>query len=93
MAVASVHVMQLPKALYDQLTRHMQSYINVGSDSDATIAEVAQAIAQTVVYYGSVEFDTAKPSGVPQKWIDRSRLNALAWQAKVDLEQGLALAY
>jgi GDP-L-fucose synthase len=93
MAAASVHVMQLPKVAYDQHTSPMQSHINVGSGSDVTIAEVAQAIAQTVGYAGQIEFDTSKPDGAPRKWMDSSRLNALGWQAKVDLQHGLAAAY
>ena len=93
MAAASVHVMQLPKATYDQHTTPMQSHINVGSGSDVTIVEVAQTIAQTVGYSGEIEFDTSKPDGAPRKWMDSSRLNALGWQAKVDLHQGLAVAY
>ena len=93
MAAASVHVMQLPKATYDQHTTPMQSHINVGSGSDVTIAEVAQTIAQTVGYTGQIEFDTSKPDGAPRKWMDSSRLNALGWQAKVDLHHGLAAAY
>jgi len=93
MAAASVHVMQLPKATYDQHTTPMQSHINVGSGSDVTIAEVAKTIAQTVSYAGHIEFDTSKPDGAPRKWMDSSRLNALGWQAKVDLQHGLAAAY
>ena len=93
MAAASVHVMQLPKSIYDQHTSPMQSHINVGSGSDVTIAEVAQTIAYTVGYQGQVEFDTSKPDGSPRKWMDSSRLNALGWQAKVDLKHGLAAAY
>jgi len=93
MAAASVHVMQLPKTTYDQHTTPMQSHINVGSGSDVTIAEVAQAIAQTVGYKGQIEFDTSKPDGAPRKWMDSSRLNALGWQAKVDLNRGLDAAY
>ncbi len=93
MAAASVHVMQLPKATYDQHTTPMQSHINVGSGSDVTIAEVAQTIAQTVGYTGQIEFDASKPDGAPRKWMDSSRLNALGWQAQVDLQHGLAAAY
>jgi len=93
MAAASVHVMQLPKAVYDQHTSPMQSHINVGSGSDVTIAEVAKAIAQTVGFTGPIEFDTSKPDGAPRKWMDSSRLNALGWQAKVGFHQGLAVAY
>jgi GDP-L-fucose synthase len=93
MAAASVHVMQLPKATYDQHTTPMQSHINVGSGSDVTIAEVAQTVAQTVGYAGQIEFDVSKPDGAPRKWMDSSRLNALGWQAQVNLHNGLAAAY
>ncbi|CAN1563493.1 WcaG Nucleoside-diphosphate-sugar epimerases [Burkholderiaceae bacterium] len=93
MAAASVHVMNLPKAVYDQQTSPMQSHINVGSGADVTIAEVAQAIAQTVGYTGQIEFDTSKPDGAPRKWMDSSRLNALGWQAKVGLHEGLTVSY
>ena len=93
MAAASVYVMQLPKATYDQHITPMQSHINVGSGSDVTIAEVAQTVAQTVGYAGQIEFDVSKPDGAPRKWMDSSRLNALGWQAQVNLHNGLAAAY
>ena len=41
MAAACVHVMNLPKAHYEQHTQPMLSHINVGSGSDMTIAELA----------------------------------------------------
>jgi GDP-L-fucose synthase len=93
MASASVHVMQLPKAKYEQYTQPMQSHINVGSGSDVTIADLALAIAQAVGYTGQIEFDATKPDGAPRKWMDSSRLNALGWQAKVSLIEGLSVAY
>lgn len=93
MAAASVHVMQLPKPIYDEHTTSMQSHINVGSGSDVTIAELAQAIALTVGYTGRIEFDTTKPDGAPRKWMDSTRLNNLGWQAQVNLHDGLAHAY
>ena len=93
MAAACVHVMQLPKIIYEQQTTPMQSHINVGFGSDVTIAEVAQTIAQTVGYTGQIEFDTAKPDGTPRKWMDSTRLNNLGWQAEINLLEGLAWAY
>ena len=93
MASASLHLMQLPKAEYEQHTQPMQSHINVGSGSDVTIAELAQAVSQTVGYTVQIEFDATKPDGAPRKWMDSSRLCALGWQAKVNLMAGLALAY
>jgi GDP-L-fucose synthase len=93
LAAACVHVMHLPKALYDAHTTPMQSHINVGSGSDVTIAEVATSIAHTVGYKGDIEFDTSKPDGAPRKWMDSSVLNTLGWQPKVDLRQGLSSTY
>ena len=93
MAEASLHVMQLPKALYDQHTQPMHSHINVGSGSDVTIANLARHIANTVGYSGQIEFDASKPDGAPRKWMDSSRLNALGWAPQIDLQQGLANAY
>ncbi len=93
MAAASVHVMTLPKATYDQHTSPMQSHINVGYGSDITIAELARTVGQVVGYQGDIDFDTTKPDGTPRKLMDSSRLNALGWQAQMSLQDGLALAY
>jgi GDP-L-fucose synthase len=93
MAAASVHVMNLPKATYEQHTSPMQSHINVGYGSDITIAELAQTVGRVVGYQGDIDFDVSKPDGTPRKLMDSSRLNALGWQAKVSLQEGLALAY
>ncbi len=93
MAAASVHVMQLPKATYEQHTSPMQSHINVGFGSDITIKELAQAVGQTVGYTGRIDFDATKPDGSPRKLMNSQRLNALGWQAQVPLAQGLAAAY
>jgi GDP-L-fucose synthase len=93
MAAASVHVMSLPKHIYEQHTQPMLSHINVGYGTDVSIAEAAQTVAQVVGYRGAVTFDTSKPDGTLRKLLDSSRLNSLGWQAQVPLLQGLANAY
>jgi GDP-L-fucose synthase len=93
MAAASVFVMNLPKATLDAHTQTMQSHINVGFGDDITIKELALAVGKTVGYQGVIDFDTSKPDGSPRKLMDSNRLNALGWQAKVDLDAGLATAY
>ena len=93
MAAASVFVMQLDKTTYDSQILPMQSHLNVGYGSDITIAELAAAIAKATGYLGKIGFDISKPDGSPQKWMDSGRLNRLGWQAKVDLDEGLSLAY
>ena len=93
MAAASMHVMQLPKSIYDQHTEPMQSHINVGCGEDMTIATLATKVSQAVEYTGQIQFDASKPDGAPRKLMDSRRLNALDWQAKVPLPQGLVQAY
>lgn len=93
MASASVHVMNLSQYVYAQHTSPMLSHINVGYGSDVSIAQAARTIAQVVGYEGSITFDASKPDGTPRKLMDSERIHSLGWQAKVDLEQGLVLAY
>jgi GDP-L-fucose synthase len=93
MAAASVHVMNLPKPVYDTHTSPMLSHINVGCGDDITIAELARLVAHAVGYAGELVQDTTKPDGAPRKLMDSTRLNTLGWHARVDLEQGLAAAY
>jgi GDP-L-fucose synthase len=93
MAAASVFVMQLEKATYDSQTGPMQNHINVGFGSDITIKELAHAVARATGYQGNISFDFTKPDGAPRKWMDSGRLNQLGYSAKVNLEDGLRLAY
>jgi GDP-L-fucose synthase len=93
MAAASVHVMNLPKAIYSQHTQPMLSHINVGCGVDVTILQLAEAVARTVGYTGLIHTDPAKPDGAPRKLMDSSCLNALGWHAKVGLDMGLKAAY
>ena len=89
----SVHVMNLDQTIFAAHTQPMQSHINVGYGQDITIAEVAQAVSQAVGYEGRIALDPSKPDGAPRKLMDSSRLNALGWQAKTRLEEGLKRAY
>ena len=93
MAAASVHVMNLDKATYDANTQPMLSHINVGTGEDITIRQLAETMGKVIGYQGRIEFDPTKPDGSPRKLMDVSRLRDLGWQAKVGLEDGLAVAY
>lgn len=93
MAAASVHVMNLPKASYDQYTDPRLSHINVGYGADITIKELAETVAGIVGYTGQIAFDPSKPDGTPRKLMDSTRLNDLGWQARVNLTEGLTVTY
>lgn len=93
MAAASIHVMELDKAIYDANTEPMLSHINVGTGVDCTIQELVETVAKVVGYEGGIEFDTTKPDGAPRKLMNVCRLKSLGWEYSYSLENGLAMAY
>lgn len=93
MAAACVHVMNLPKANFDQYSKSMLSHINVGCGHDVTIRELAETIARVIGYEGDIAFDPTKPDGTPRKLMDSTRLNTLGWRAQMGLEAGLEKTY
>ena len=68
-------------------------FLNAGYGSDVTIAELAQTVAEVIGFKGGLRFNTDKPDGTPRKLMDSSKLMALGYQPKIDLKQGIALAY
>jgi GDP-L-fucose synthase len=93
MAAACVYVMNLDKAIYDQHTQPMCSHINVGSGTDISIKELANAIAEVIGYKGMIEFDATKPDGVRRKLMDSNRLKSLGWKPTKPLQDGLYTTY
>jgi len=94
MAAACIYVMNLPYAEFvAAVPNPMCSHINLGTESDVTIAELATTMAKVVGFEGNIEFDTSKPDGSPRKLMDVSRLRSLGWEYSVGLEQGLGMTY
>jgi GDP-L-fucose synthase len=72
---------------------HGREPVNVGSEEEVTIAELARLIGREVGFRGEIRFDTSKPDGVGRKKTDTSKLANLGWVAKTALESGIALTY
>lgn len=73
---------------YDEL-----QFINIGVGEDISIKELAETIQEVVGYKGKLEFDSSKPDGTPRKLMDVSKLHSLGWKHKINLKEGIALAY
>jgi GDP-L-fucose synthase len=85
-----LHVDDLADALIMLMTDYnSEEPINVGSDQEVTIAELAQMIAGIVGYRGKIQFDSSKPDGPPRKIVDSDRINRRGWYAKIRLYDGL----
>ncbi|MFT3680261.1 MAG: GDP-L-fucose synthase [Ferruginibacter sp.] len=67
--------------------------INIGSGEDLSIADLAMLIKKIVGFDGKIVFDSSKPDGTPRKLMDVSKLHNLGWKHKVELEEGIQLAY
>ncbi len=70
-----------------------EGFINVGCGSELSIRELAETVAKVVGFKGAIEWDTTKPDGTPRKLMDSSKLFAMGWKPKVDLETGIRLSY
>jgi GDP-L-fucose synthase len=73
---------------YDE--RHL---INIGTGHDLSIKDLALLIKDVLKYDGELVFDTAKPDGTPRKLMDVSKLHSLGWKHRIELPEGIALAY
>lgn len=95
LADASLFLMNLPDEPYDGLLTYPDApaLINVGSGQEISIAGLARLVQQVVGYQGEIVFDTAKPDGTPRKLADSSRLHALGWKHRIELEDGVRDAY
>ena len=68
-------------------------FINVGTGIDITIKKLAETVKESVGFKGNLNWDTSKPDGTPRKLMDVSRLHAQGWKHKIELKEGIALAY
>jgi GDP-L-fucose synthase len=64
-------------------------FVNVGTGEDLTIKELALLIGDITGFKGSLEFNTTKPDGTPQKVMDVSKLTHMGWKYAISLREGL----
>ena len=85
-------------AFYDSKKINMvfhksNSFMNVGSGEEISIAKLALKIAKTVQYNGKISFDSNIPDGTPRKILDSSLINSIGWKPKISLDKGLRQTY
>ena len=77
------------------LVRGLERYdgdepVNLGSDQEVTIRELADRISGIVGFEGRIVWDDMKPDGQPRRAVDGSRAaDVLGWRPQVRLEEGL----
>ena len=93
MARASVHIMNLSKAIYLKHTSPMCSHINIGSGDDLTIKDLTKIITNIIGYNGKIIFDKTKPDGNPRKFLDNKQIIRMGFKPQISLIDGLIKTY
>jgi len=79
--------------VYLMLNYNEKQFVNVGYGSDVTIKELAEKVSEVIGFEGSMNWDSTKPNGTPRKLMDSSKLFNTGWRPKVNLEDGIRMAY
>ena len=96
MADASVHILlnvrfDDTRPAGEKETRNC--HINIGTGQEIAIRDVADKIARAVGFDGEIRWDASKPDGTPRKLADVTKLHALGWRHKVELDEGIRRLY
>tara|TARA_Y100000591_G_C21767413_1_gene663597 strand:- start:57 stop:977 length:921 start_codon:yes stop_codon:yes gene_type:complete len=70
-----------------------EELLNVGSNEEVTIKQLAEIIRDIMQYEGSLTFDKDKPDGNPRKLLDSTKIFELGWKPKIKLEEGIEKTY
>lgn len=70
-----------------------EQHVNIGTGKEVSIKELAEIVKNIVGYQGRIIWNAAMPDGTPRKLTNVSKLHALGWKHKIDLQVGVTLAY
>ena len=70
-----------------------EQHVNIGTGVEVSIKELAETVQKVVGYTGKIIWNASMPDGTPRKLTDISKLHGLGWKHKVELEEGILLAY
>lgn len=68
-------------------------HVNIGTGKEVTIRQLAELVKETVGFEGDIVWNTDMPDGTPRKLTDVTKLHSLGFMHKVELEEGVKLAY
>jgi GDP-L-fucose synthase len=69
------------------------THLNIGTGKDISIKDLAYLVKDTIGFKGEIKFDPTKPDGTPKKLTDPSKLHALGWRHKIELDEGIRMVY
>ena len=93
MAEACVHIQNVSLSDYQRYVSPMMSHINIGTNEEVSIFQLANIIKESIGYKGQLIFDPNQPDGTPRKLLNSQKLNKLGWKSKIGLKQGINITY
>ncbi|MGF7141326.1 GDP-L-fucose synthase family protein [Roseimarinus sediminis] len=101
MAEACVYVMEkvdfkdvTPKQEINNKKQEIRNtHINIGTGKEVSIRQVAELIKEKVGFSGELVFNTSKPDGTMKKLTDPSKIHALGWHHKIEIDEGIERMY
>jgi len=68
-------------------------FVNIGSENEISINELAILIKKVIGYSGDIIFDTSKPDGTARRVLHNSKIKETGWRPKINMEEGLRREY
>tara|TARA_B100000035_G_scaffold225391_1_gene193875 strand:- start:995 stop:1969 length:975 start_codon:yes stop_codon:yes gene_type:complete len=93
LADACNFIMSLSKRKISGVISDRLSHINIGTQKDISIRDLAVLIGKVIGFTGELIFDTSMPDGTMKKLMDSSKIHHLGWEPKISLEKGIMLSY
>lgn len=67
--------------------------VNVGAGCSTSIRELSVLVADIVGFKGKISWDTSRPDGATERFLETSFINNLGWFPKIGLKEGLRKTY
>ena len=64
-------------------------HINIGTGKEISIRQLAELIKEVIGFNGELVFNAAKPDGTMRKLTDVTKLHALGWHHRIEIEEGV----
>jgi len=81
------------KSAQSEMCETRNTHINIGTGSEISIRDLAFLVKEKVGFRGELVFNTAKPDGTMRKLTDPSKLHALGWHHKIEIDEGISRLY
>ena len=70
-----------------------EQHVNIGTGKEISIKELAETVQKVVGYEGKLVWNKEMPDGTPRKLTNVDKLHSLGFRHKVELQEGIELAY